>query len=239
METKRTNWKEGVNMIYLLDTANIQAIKNAMEYFPIDGVTTNPSIIAKEKTDFAHLIKEIRDTIGPDKMLFIQTASLTADGMVKEAAALRNYLEGNFYAKIPISREGLKAIGILKGIGVQVGATAVLTTQQALLAARAGADFVIPYVNRLDSISCDGVQATADIVSVLKTHQLNTRLLAASFKSVEQVHKVSLGGAHAVTVSPDILERLLYHPLTDQGIQAFTKDWQGVYGRTGIVDLLK
>lgn len=227
-------------MIYMLDTANIEEITAALEYYPIDGVTTNPTIIAKENTEFSKLIKGIRSLIGNDRMLHVQVTSADADGMIKEALALKEFIGGCFYAKIPTCAEGLKAMTQLKHMGLNVTATAIFTQQQALIAAKAGADFVAPYVNRLDNISSDGVGVVGDIVSLLKTFDLNTKVLAASFKNSEQVHKISLSGAHAVTINPDLLSSLLYHPLTDQSINDFKKDWETVYGDgISVVDLLK
>lgn len=123
---------------------------------------------------------------------------------------------------------------------MQITATAIVSPQQALIAAKAGADFVAPYVNRLDNIAGDGVGMVSDIVTLFKMYHLPTQVLAASFKNVEQVHRISLVGAHAVTVAPALLKDLLHHPLTDQSIDNFTKDWESVYGKgNGILDVLK
>lgn len=226
-------------MIYILDTANLEAIQREIEYYPIDGVTTNPTIIAHEKTDFAELISGIRKIIGKDRMLHVQTTGMNCASIVKEALALKEFVGGNFYVKVPTSREGVKAMGVLKSKGVKVTATAIFTQQQALICARAGADFVAPYVNRLDNISSDGVSVVTDILTLFKSYELPTRVLAASFKNVEQVHKISLAGVHAVTINPELMDHLLYHPLTNQAISDFTADWESVYGtRTGILDVL-
>lgn len=227
-------------MLYMLDTANIDAIRKVMEFYPVDGVTTNPTIIAKEKADFAKQIMEIRRLIGKDRMLHIQTTSPDAEGMVQEALALREFVGGVFYAKIPTSEQGLKAMRMLKDRGIPVTATAIFTQQQALISAKAGADFVAPYVNRLDNISSDGVGVVTDIVNLFKTYKLNAKVLAASFKNAEQVHRISLGGAHAVTINPELLESLLYHPLTDQSITDFTRDWEETYGPgSGVLSFLR
>lgn len=218
-------------MLILLDTANMESIRELSETYPIDGVTTNPSIITAEKGNFLEILEDIRKTIGSEKMLFVQTLGKTSCDIVREAEYLYERLGGNLYIKIPVVPEGVKAMGILKQKGFKVMGTAVFTPMQALIAARIGAEYVAPYVNRLDNIVSDGVNVVAEIVKIFNMHGLNTGVLAASFKSVQQVHLCCLAGAHAVTVSPDILTRLLYHPLTDLSVEQFQKDWEGFYGK--------
>jgi len=226
-------------MQYIIDTAQIDAIKKCAEFYPIDGVTTNPTIISKERTGFTSLIREIRDIIGPDKMLHIQTTEDTADKIVKEAIALQGAVGGDFYIKIPVSPEGLKATMILSKMGIKVTMTAIFTQQQALIAAKAGAAYVAPYINRLDSIVSDGVHVVEEIVQMFRAHDLKAKVLAASFKNAEQIHKVAMVGGHAVTISPDLFEKLVYHPLTLYAIDDFNADWQGVYGDKKILELLE
>ncbi len=225
-------------MLYIIDTAHIEEIKRCVEIYPVAGVTTNPTIISKEHTEFGPLIKTIRDIIGPDKMLHIQTTSSTCENIVKEAMALQSYVGGDFYVKIPVSAEGLKATKVLKKNGVKVTMTAIFTQQQALISALAGADFVAPYINRLDNIVSDGVHVVSEIVDIYKKYDIKTKVLAASFKNVEQVHKAALVGSHAVTINPDLFEKLIYHPLTYYAIDDFSKDWESVYGAAKVLDLL-
>ncbi len=217
-------------MIYLLDTADLAAIKHFNEFYPLGGVTTNPSIIAKENTDFWPLIKKIRETIGNDKMLHVQVTAEKAEDIVEEAKLLKERIGGNFYAKIPIGEEGLKATMLLKKLGINVTITAIFTPAQALLAAMAGASFVAPYVNRLDNILGDGCEVVAEIVNQLELFGSDCKVLAASFKNAEMVHKCASVGCHSVTVSADILKSLISHPMTDAAIAGFKKDWNGVYG---------
>ncbi len=225
-------------MLYVIDNANVEAIKKCAEIYPVAGVTTNPTLIAKEHTDFAALLKTIREIIGADKMLHVQTTATTCEAIVKEAVELQAFVGGDFYVKIPISAEGLKATKILKSKGIKVTMTAIFTQQQALISALAGADFVAPYVNRLDNIVADGVQVIKEIVEIFKNFNLDTRVLAASFKNVEQIHKAALVGSHAVTINPELFDMLIAHPLTDVAVNGFTKDWQGVYGEKSVLDLL-
>ena len=225
-------------MQYIIDTAQLDAIRRCAEYYPIDGVTTNPTIISREHTDFLHLIKEIRAIIGPDKMLHIQTTADECDEIIAEGRLLHNMVGGDFYLKIPISPDGLKATMELKRMGIKVTMTAIFTQQQALIAAKAGADYVAPYVNRLDNIVSDGVHVVEEIVDLFSMHDIKTKVLAASFKTVEQVHKVALVGGHAVTINPELYEQLVYHPLTLYAIDDFKRDWESVYGDKKIPDLI-
>ncbi|MCF6466174.1 fructose-6-phosphate aldolase [Clostridium sp. Cult2] len=221
-------------MLILLDTADINDIKKGNEYYPIEGVTTNPTIIAKENRNYIEVLKDIRNIIGNDKMLHVQVLGTKAEDMVKEAHFIKDTIGGNIYIKIPVIEEGIKAIKALKKEGFNITATAIFTPQQALVAAMAGANFVAPYVNRLDNISADGVNVVKEISKLLNIHGLGTKILAASFKNVEQVHKSSLEGAHSVTLSLEILEKLIYHPLTDSSVENFIKDWKTAYNQTQI-----
>ena len=223
-------------MIYILDTADLSAIKHCNEFYPLAGVTTNPSIIAREKADFWKLVKEIRAIIGEGKMLHVQTTQKTADKIVEEAVLLQKELGGEFYVKIPIGEEGLKATMKLKELGIGVTMTAIFTPTQALMAAMAGASFVAPYVNRLDNIIGDGVNVVAEIVNQLELYGSDCKVLAASFKNAEQVHKCASVGCHSVTVTADILKFAISHPMTDAAVAGFDKDWQAAYGDKTILD---
>lgn len=217
-------------MIYLLDTANVDFIKKACDLYPVGGVTTNPSIITKEKRSFKDIIKEIRSALGPDRMLHIQTLSTDAEGIVKEGQYINGLVGGEVYIKIPVIPQGYKAIKILKTLGIKTTATGIITPQQGLMAAAAGADCVIPYVNRIDSISGDGVGVVADIIRLFDINDIDAKLIAASFKTVSQIHNVCLVGAPGVTVGADLFEKLIEHPLTDQSVVSFAKDWEVQFG---------
>lgn len=223
-------------MIYILDTANLNAIKHCNEYYPLSGVTTNPTIISKENTDFWKLVKEIRAIIGEEKILMVQTVQTEASKIIEEAKLLKERIGGNFYVKIPISEDGLKATKELKKLGIGVLVTAIFTPAQALMAAVAGASFVAPYVNRLDSIIGDGCEVAAQIVQQFNTYSLDCKVLVASFKNAEQVHKCAMYGCHAVTISENIIKSLINHPMTDMAVADFKKDWKSVYGDKTILD---
>ena len=226
-------------MLYLIDTADLDAIRKCCEYYPVAGVTTNPTIISREKSDFRELICSIREIIGDDRMLHVQTTASEAEEIVKEAKMIRDTVRGNFYIKIPITKEGLKACAMCKDLGMGVTMTAIFTQPQALIAAKAGADFVAPYINRLDNIVSDGVHVVEEITNLFRSYSIPTKVLAASFKNVEQVHKVSLTGADAVTINPDIFDMLIYHPLTYYAIDDFNKDWEAAYDGKKVSDLLE
>ncbi len=218
-------------MQYFLDSADTEFIAKALEYYPVEGVTTNPTIIAKERKEFRPLIKEIRSILGGDPALHVQCLASVAEDIVREALAIREFAGDNFYAKIPVTPDGLKAIKLLKSQDMKITATAIFTPQQALMAALAGADYCAPYVDRLDNLSVDGAKVVADMVQLFHIHKLSARVLAASFKNVEQVHRVCLAGAHSVTVGKDVFKKLIYHPMTDQSIARFVSDWEEVYGK--------
>lgn len=223
-------------MFYILDTADLDAIRHCNEFYPLAGVTTNPSIIAKENCDFWSLIKQIRSIIGEEKMLHVQTTQKTAEKIVEEAKLLQKELKGKLFIKIPINEEGIKATMELKRLGIGVLMTAIFTPAQALMAAMAGADFVAPYVNRIDNILGDGTEVVAEIVKQFKIYGTECRVLAASFKNAEQVHKCASAGCQCVTVTADILKALISHPMTDAAIEGFDRDWKSVYGEKTILN---
>jgi len=217
-------------MIYLADTANIDELKKLFYYFPIAGVTTNPTIIAASNRKLSEILPDIIEII-EDKMLHVQMISDMAVDMVREAKAYKKKysLGDNYFAKIPVSKEGFKAMPMLKDAGINVTATAIFTQQQALVATRAGADWVAPYVNRLDNISSHGIEVVKHIVENIEHFNLNTKVLAASFKTVDQVHRVSMVGSHAATISYEIIEMLRSHPMTDMSLDWFKRDAKGLY----------
>ncbi|WP_234495909.1 fructose-6-phosphate aldolase [Vibrio maritimus] len=225
-------------MIYMLDTANLDAIKKAVDLYPIVGVTTNPTIIAKENRPLRDIILDIREIIGPDRMLHAQVVSDNADVMLEEAKALRK-LDSEIIVKVPVTPQGIKAMKLISAEGIRITATAILTPQQALMAAMAGAEFLAPYVNRLDNICGDGTQVAAEMAHLIDVYQLDAKVLAASFKNVQQVHEVAKAGVQSVTIAPDVFDQLLVHPLTDSGVAGFMSDWNQAYGEgKTVLDLL-
>ncbi len=217
-------------MQYIIDTANIKDIERAFEIFPMSGVTTNPTIVAEENRNFFDLMRDIRAVIGQDKMLHVEVISNDADGIVADAMVLRDKIGGNIVIKVPVTLQGYKSMKELKRRGFQVTATAIYTPAQALLAANCGADYTAPYVNRIDNISGMGVSVVRMITELFTLHKLPTKVLAASFKNVQQIHEVSLAGCQAVTVAPDLMWKIAEHPLTDMSVNIFLDDWGKIYG---------
>ncbi len=217
-------------MIYIADTADISTLKDLYSFFPLEGVTTNPTILKQSGLKLSVAIKEIAEIVGKG-MIHVQILASDANEMVKEAKKYKEYFEfeNNFYAKIPVTIEGFKAMQILKDAGINVTATAIFTQQQALVASKSGADFVAPYVSRLDNISSHGIEVVSDIVKNTVEFNLPTKVLAASFKTVDQIHRVSMVGAHSATINPELLFQLVKHPMTDISVNQFEEDGKDLY----------
>ena len=227
-------------MRLLIDTFSPDAAAEILKYYPAEGVTTNPTIICREKTDLKRTLLKMRQVL-QNRMLHVQTMQTEAGSMVSEALALRKLLsfeEGDFYIKLPATAEGLKACAELRAKGVGVTVTAVFSPMQALLAARCGADFVAPYVNKLDDVG-DGGACVEKIARLFSVHGLGAKILSASFRNVEQVTRVALSGSHYITLPPAFYEKLIYHPMTVNAIEGFENDWQGVYGDKKPTDLIE
>ena len=224
-------------MQFLIDSASPESVRKILEYYPGAGVTTNPTIICRENCDLKKMLLEMRAVLG-NRMLHVQTMQTEADAMVREAEALYALLGGEFYVKLPANPEGLKACRILKEKGIGVTMTAIFAPMQALLAARAGADFVAPYVNKLDDVGY-GEECVEKIVKLFRENDLSTKVLSASFRNVEQVTRVALAGSHYITLPPAFYEKLIWHPMTDGAIKGFEDDWQRVYSGINPIELIK
>ncbi len=211
-----------------IDSANIKDIEKVMNILPVDGVTTNPSLLAREKTNPMEQLKAIRGMLCKGQELHAQVISSLAEDMIIEAQHMREVLGEDIFIKVPVTPEGIKAMKKLSALGVNITATAIYTPMQAVIAAKAGAKWTAPYVNRLDMIGADGVQVAISIHNMLTRMPASSELLAASFKNVEQILKLAEAGAGAVTVAPDLLEQLLYHPLTDKAVWDFTADFESI-----------
>jgi fructose-6-phosphate aldolase 2 len=217
-------------MIYMADTADLNELRRLYAFFPLEGVTTNPTILNHSGNKLSIAITGIQELVGSG-MVHIQMISSETEDMVREAKRYRTYFDfgDNFYAKIPVTENGYKAIRILKDAGINVTATAIFTQQQALVAMKAGADFVAPYVSRLDNISSHGIEVVSDIVKNISEYGLKGKVLAASFKTVDQIYRVSKAAAHSATISPELLHQLVKHPMTDIGVKQFELDAEGLY----------
>jgi transaldolase len=212
-------------MKIFLDTANVEEIRQAAELGVIAGVTTNPSLVAKEGGDFHAMLKEIAGIV--DGPISAEVISLDADGMVEEGLKLAQIHE-NIVIKVPMTLEGLKAVNRFAKQGIKTNVTLIFTMNQALLAARAGATFVSPFLGRLDDISQEGMQLIRDCAELFAIHGLNTEIIAASIRHPMHVHQAALAGAHIGTMPYKVLTSLVKHPLTDAGIERFLADWNQV-----------
>ena len=218
-------------MKLLIDDANIEKIKSICNYFPIDGVTTNPSILAANGENPYVALKKIREFIGHDKELHVQVISSTAEEMVKEGHKITEILGINTFIKIPTVPEGLKAMKILSGDSYKVVATAVYNPMQAYLAAKSGASYVAPYISRIDNLGADGVKTALDIQNIFTLNGYKTRILAASFKNSQQVQELCTHGIRAATVAPDVIENLIKNACVTSAINTFTADFEGLCGK--------
>lgn len=217
-------------MKIFIDTANVEEIKKANDLGVIDGVTTNPSLIAKEGRDFIEVVKEITTIV--DGPISAEVISLEADKMIAEAEDLVKKINNpNLVIKIPMCAEGLKAVKVLTSAGIKTNVTLVFSAAQALLAAKAGATFVSPFVGRLDDIDRTGMDLIEQIADIFTLHDIKTEIIAASIRSPIHVTDAALAGSHIATVPYKVIEQMLHHPLTDAGIEKFLKDWEKVSGR--------
>ncbi|MBU4128788.1 fructose-6-phosphate aldolase [bacterium] len=210
-------------MKIFLDSANIEEIKKAKDFGIIDGVTTNPSSIAREGKDSGALIKEIADII--DGPICMEPVATEVGQIVSEAEKLAKFHK-NVVIKIPATPEGLKAVRFLSKKGIKTGVTLVFSSSQALLAAKAGATYCFPFVGRLEDIGQEGMDVVKEIIHIYRNYDFRTEVIVASIRSPLQVEKAALYGAGGVTVPFNVLERLVRHPLTDEGIEKFLADWK-------------
>jgi transaldolase len=213
------------NMKLFIDTANIDEIKEINEWGVICGVTTNPSLIAKEGRDFKQVIEEIANIV--DGPISAEVISLEKEGMIEEARKLAK-LSPNIVIKIPMTKEGLKAVKVLSEEGIRTNVTLIFSPNQALLAAKAGANYVSPFIGRLDDIGNEGICIIEDIVQIFNIHGIETEIIGASIRHPIHVIQAAKAGAHIATIPYKVFVQMLAHPLTDSGIEKFLKDWEGV-----------
>jgi transaldolase len=218
-------------MQIFMDSANVKMIRDAVTHGLIDGVTTNPSLIAKEGADFRQVVEEIcRAVPGP---VSVEVVGKAYDEMIAEGREVAKIAD-NVVVKIPMLKEGLRAVRELTRDGIRVNVTLVFSAAQGLLAAKAGATYVSPFVGRLDDHAHVGMEVVRDLVTIYDNYGLPTQVLAASIRHPGHVVEAALAGAHVVTVPPAVLEQLLKHPLTDIGLERFLADWQkvprGIFG---------
>lgn len=221
-------------MEFILDTADVPEIKNLNELLTVAGVTTNPTIITKSGKDFQTTVKEIIEVLDEEQTFFIQAISATCEEIVEEAKYIDSLRKKNIYVKIPVTHEGLKAIKECKKLGIGVLATAIYTADQAFMAAMNGADYLAPYVNRMENYG-DGIKEVKDLIEMLRVNGLNSKVVAASFKNKKQVHELIVAGIQAVTVPVDVAYAMINHPGTEIAVGEFTENWNKAFGRRTLV----
>lgn len=220
-------------MEILFDTANLADIEEMTPLYPVSGVTTNPTIIKAEgRIDLYPHFRRIREIIGTDRSLHIQVLAQDADGIVADAHRLLDMVDGNVYAKIPTTEQGIRAMRLLKDEGVGVTATAIYSKTQGMLAIAAGADYIAPYFNRMESLDIDTSATIKSLAKFIDRHGASCKIMAASFKNVAQVSAAFEAGAAAVTLPPALLRAALGAPDVTQAVNAFAQDWYDTFGRT-------
>lgn len=215
-------------MKIFLDTANVADIKEGASWGIVDGVTTNPSLVAKEGRDFKEVIKEITEIV--DGPVSAEVISLKAEEMIEEAREVAK-MHPNVIVKIPMTPDGLKAVSAVSKEGIKTNVTLVFSSNQALLAAKAGATYVSPFLGRLDDIGQEGMNLVREIVEIFDIYGIETEVIAASIRHPLHVTEVALAGAHVATIPFNVLTQMAKHPLTDIGIDKFLKDWEATFGK--------
>ncbi|AHE96444.1 transaldolase [Thermocrinis ruber] len=215
-------------MQFFLDTGNVDEIKQALEWGILDGVTTNPTLIAKTGRPFMEVVKEILQLV--DGPVSLETVSRDAKGMVEEGRKLAE-LGDNVVVKIPMTPEGMIAVQELESEGIPTNVTLVFSPTQALIAAKAGATFVSPFIGRLDDVSSDGMKLIRDVKTIFDNYDFDTQIIVASVRHPMHVLEAALIGADICTMPFEVMKKLFQHPLTDKGIELFLKDWEKVPGK--------
>ena len=218
----------------LIDSADIKKAREIEKYYTIAGITTNPTILSKIEGSLEDKLKDLKEFTYGKYEVHIQTTESEVEKIVEEAKKLRDYFGENFYIKIPVTKSGLEAMKLCSKENIRVTATAILTAMQALAAAKNGANYVAPYVNRMENVGQDAKEAILEISNLLIDYP--TEILAASFKNVKQVQDILRCGAEAVTIAPEIIEASIWHPYTDKSVFDFEKDWENRFGDKKIVD---
>ena len=221
--------KEEQKMRFFIDTANVDDIRKANDMGVICGVTTNPSLIAKEGRVFEEVIAEIASIVDGPISGEVKATTTDAEGMIKEGREIAK-IHPNMVVKIPMTVEGLKACKVLSSEGIKTNVTLIFTSNQALLAARAGATYVSPFLGRLDDISVRGVDLVAEIAEIFRVAGIETQIIAASVRNTMHITDCALAGADIATVPYNVIEQMTHHPLTDAGIKKFQDDYRAVFG---------
>lgn len=213
-------------MQFFLDTANIEEIKRIHRLGLVDGITTNPSLIAKENRDFKEVVQEICGIV--DGPVSAEVIGRTADEMLQEARDIAQW-DSNVVVKIPMTEAGLEAVKTLSEEGIKTNVTLIFSVAQGLMAAKAGASYISPFVGRVDDMGEDGLELVQNLKQTMKNYQFETEIITASIRNISHLEKAAVSGADIATIPGSILPKLWSHPLTDKGIDQFLEDWKGMY----------
>lgn len=218
-------------MEFIIDTVDLEEIKEAVEYLPIVGVTSNPSIVKRTNpANFFEHMREVRNIIGKERSLHVQVIAKDCAGIVREAHKILEEIDEEVYIKVPVSYEGVKAIKALKAEGIHVTATAVYDLMQAYMALAAGADYIAPYVNRIGNLDGDPDELIRQLSARIYEDDYNCKIVAASFKGVKQVKDAFNNGAQAITAPVDVLKQIFRNPNIEKAVNDFNADWYSMYG---------
>ena len=226
-------------MELFVDIADLDAVKKIAQYYPIEGFTTNPSILSAASRPVEELMAEYRDFVEEkDLKIFFQVTGDNAQELVEEAKGLSDYFTDRLVVKLPAIREGYRAIAPCKKAGIDICVTVIHSTMQAMVAAKAGADYVAPYVSHIDNLGAQGVRVIGEMLRIMRNYNYPCKVLGASFRTVEQIKDLAVIGCDAVTITPDMFGRLIAHPSTSESMEMFTKVWTRKFGEKEITDLL-
>ena len=226
-------------MEFFVDIADLDAVKAVYDYFPIDGFTTNPNILTKATRPLDELFPEYRDFVRATGLtIFVQVTAKDAEEMVRQAKRLWDYFGKTTVVKLPAVREGYRACKLCKRLGIPVCLTMVHSTMQGLLAAKAGADYVAPYVTHIDNIGADGARCVEEMVRAFRQYGYACKVLGASFRTIDQIERLAGVGCQAVTVTPETFDMLIAHPSTDASVRSFDSAWKKAFGDREVTDFL-
>lgn len=226
-------------MEFFVDIADLEQIKKVAEYYPIQGFTTNPKLLARTVSPVQELMPEYRKLSSEQNLtVFFQVTGKTAEEMFVQAKALKEYFGDQAVVKIPAIKEGFKAVGMCKKEGIRVCVTVIHSTMQALMAAHAGAEYAAPYVSHMDNTGADGVKCVEEMVKAFAYGGYPCKVLGASFRTVDQIKKLAVAGCHAVTIVPEMFDTLIAHPSTNISMSGFEQAWEEKFQNTHIHELL-
>lgn len=224
-------------MEFFVDIAEVEDVRKVAEYFPIDGFTTNPNILTKTEKSLSQNFREYKEYIEETGYkLFVQVTAEKAEDMLAQALKLKEYFGENLVVKLPAVKEGYKALKLCKKEGLAICITVVHSLNQALLAAKGGADYIAPYVSHIDNIGADGIRCVAEMTKVFKEYGYKSKVLGASFRTADQIERLANAGCQAVTVTPQFFELLIAHPSTNESMDMFNRSWKNRFGELQVTD---